>query len=220
MKEISAALVRAQSKFAPALKKSVNPHLRTKYADLATCIDAVIEALNGAGIALTQITHPSDDHVIVETVLRHVSGETLSGGYLHLPVKKADPTGLPVTKTDPKGLTVPAVNTYNVQAFGSALTYARRYSLMTALGIAAEDDDGNDASSKGSKHVGLEALPSNLAAMYSAAETAATSEQLQAAWKAGAHALMGHTEEYRKFKNAVLLRKAQILKASGDAAHA
>jgi len=219
MKEISAALVRAQSKFAPALKKSVNPHLRTKYADLATCIDAVIEALNGAGIALTQITHPSDDHVIVETVLRHVSGETLSGGCLHLPVTKADPTGLPLTKTDPKGLTVPAVNTYNVQAFGSALTYARRYSLMAALGIAGEDDDGNDAS-RHKKDVELDALPSNLAQMYSAAETAATSEQLQAAWKAGAHALMGHTEEYRKFKNAVLLRKAQILKASGDAAHA
>jgi len=90
---------------------------------------------------------------------------------------------------------------------------------MAALGIAGEDDDGNDAS-RHKKDVELDALPSNLAQMYSAAETAATSEQLQAAWKAGAHALMGHTEEYRKFKNAVLLRKAQILKASGDAAHA
>jgi len=211
MKEISAALVRAQSKFAPALKKSVNPHLRTKYADLATCIDAVIEALNGAGIALTQITHPSDDHVIVETVLRHVSGETLSGGCLHLPVTKADPTGLPITKTDPKGLTVPAVNTYNVQAFGSALTYARRYSLMAALGIAGEDDDGNDASGKGKKGAETDNLPSNLAELYSAVEAATNKQMLDEAVKVGAHALLNHTDEYRKFKNAVLLRRSKIM---------
>jgi len=196
MKEIAAALVKAQTNFAPALKSSTNPLFRTKYADLAACIGAVIEALNNAEIALMQTATATKEYVTVETRLLHVSGEEITGGALSLPIIKADPQGI-----------------------GSAITYARRYSLMATLGIAGEDDDGNDAS-RHKKDVEPDALPSNLAAMYSAAETAATSEQLQAAWKAGAHALMGHTEEYRKFKNAVLLRKAQILKASGDAAHA
>jgi hypothetical protein len=60
--------------------------------------------------------------VIVETVFVHESGETFSAGKLHVPAAKQDPQG-----------------------YGSALTYARRYSLMAACGIAPEDDDGNAA---------------------------------------------------------------------------
>jgi hypothetical protein len=63
--------------------------------------------------------------VIVETVFIHESGETVSAGKLHVPASKLD-----------------------AQGFGSALTYARRYSLMAACGIAPEDDDGNAASKK------------------------------------------------------------------------
>jgi hypothetical protein len=120
MQQIATALVKAQRDFAPALKQSTNPHFRSRYADLAACVEAVIDALNSNGIALIQRTHDSDNGVAVETLLVHESGETLSGGILHVPAAKQDPQG-----------------------YGSALTYARRYSLMAACGIAPEDDDAN-----------------------------------------------------------------------------
>ena len=123
MKLIATAMVKAQKEFGPALKSSTNPYFTSKYADLATCVEAVIDALNNNGIALIQKCHESDTGVNVETLLLHESGESLSCGVLHVPASKQDPQG-----------------------YGSALTYARRYSLMAACGIAPEDDDGNAAS--------------------------------------------------------------------------
>ena len=54
MKNIASALVKAQKTFGPALKTSTNPHFRSRYADLSACVEAVIDALNSAGIALIQ----------------------------------------------------------------------------------------------------------------------------------------------------------------------
>lgn len=122
-KAIAGALVKAQMAFGPALKTSQNPHFKSRYADLSACVEAVIEALNANGIALIQRTLPCESGVTVETVFLHISGETLSSGPLHVPAQKQD-----------------------AQGYGSALTYARRYSLMAACGIAPEDDDGNAAS--------------------------------------------------------------------------
>jgi hypothetical protein len=59
---------------------------------------------------------------MVETVFVHESGEVIDCGLLHVPASKQDPQG-----------------------YGSALTYARRYSLLAATGLAPEDDDGNHA---------------------------------------------------------------------------
>lgn len=120
MKNIYSAFVSAQKGFAPALKANTNPHFKSKYADLAACVEAVIDALNENGIALIQKTHLDETGVTVETVFVHESGEAMDGGKLHVPAAKQDPQG-----------------------YGSALTYARRYSLMAACGIAPEDDDGN-----------------------------------------------------------------------------
>jgi len=122
MKEIAAALVLAQTKFQPALKNSQNPHFRSKYADLGACIEAVIDALHDNGIALIQHTAESDKGIIISTTFLHRSGEIYEAGSLFVPAAQQTP-----------------------QAYGSALTYARRYSLMTACGIAPEDDDGNAA---------------------------------------------------------------------------
>jgi hypothetical protein len=123
-KQISAALVKAQKAFGPALKSSQNPHFKSRYADLSACVEAVVEALNDNGIALTQRTHATDAQgVEVETVLVHESGEEMSFGRLFVPCTKND-----------------------AQGYGSAITYARRYHLQTALGLAPEDDDGNAAS--------------------------------------------------------------------------
>jgi hypothetical protein len=122
-KQIFAAMVAAQKAYGPALKTKVNPHFKNKYADLAASAEAVTDALNANGIALAQVCHESEHGVIVETKFLHESGEEWSGGKLFIPSSKQD-----------------------AQGFGSALTYARRYSLMAACGIAPEDDDGNAAS--------------------------------------------------------------------------
>lgn len=122
-KNIYAAFVKSQVAFGPALKTHTNPAFKSKYADLSACIEAVVDALNANGIGLVQRTHPDERGVTVETVFVHESGESMSGGTLHVPASKQD-----------------------AQGYGSALSYARRYSLMAACGIAPEDDDGNAAS--------------------------------------------------------------------------
>ena len=122
-KNIAAAFVKAQRAFGPALKTSTNPHFKSKYADLANCVEAVVDALNANGIALMQRTFECKDGVLLETVFVHESGEVMECGMLHVPASKHDAMG-----------------------FGSCLTYARRYSLLTATGLAPEDDDGVAAS--------------------------------------------------------------------------
>lgn len=123
MKNIASAFVKAKKAFAPAMKTSTNPHFKSKYADLAACVEAVDDAFLDNGIVMYQETSEDSTGVTVETVLLHESGEMLRCGKLHVPAQKNDPQG-----------------------YGSALSYARRYSLMAACGIAPEDDDGNAAS--------------------------------------------------------------------------
>ena len=123
MKTIAPAFIKAKREFGPALKDKTNPAFRSKYADLGACIDAVEEALLNNGIAFIQETFEDAGGVTIETVFIHESGESLRCGKLRVPAVKQD-----------------------AQGYGSALTYARRYSLMTACGIAPEDDDGNAAS--------------------------------------------------------------------------
>lgn len=128
VKTIASAFVTAKKAFGPALKEKNNPAFRSKYADLGACIDAVEDALLANGIAFIQETFEDDTGVTVETVFLHESGESMRCGKLHVPASKQDPQG-----------------------YGSALTYARRYSLMAACGIAPEDDDGNAASGRQQK---------------------------------------------------------------------
>lgn len=123
MKAIATALVKARAEFSPALKNATNPHFKNRYADLGACIDAVEGPLLKNDIFLYQETSEDPSGVTVETVFLHASGEELRCGKLHVPASKQDPQG-----------------------YGSALTYARRYSLVTACGIAQEDDDGEAGS--------------------------------------------------------------------------
>ena len=122
-KLISTALVKAQRQFAPALKNATNPHFKSRYVDLASCVDSVVGALNDNGIFLFQTTSEHPDGIICETSFIHESGERLDCGKLFFPAPKHDPQG-----------------------FMSCLTYIRRASLMTATSQAPEDDDGNSAS--------------------------------------------------------------------------
>ncbi len=128
MKNLSAALVKALGEIGGAAKDKENPFFKSKYADLGSVIDAVKPALAKNDLGFTQHCQPSEDGVIVETILHHASGETLSMGSLYVPANKRD-----------------------AQGFGSAQTYARRYSLQTAFGVPAEDDDDNAAVQSGQR---------------------------------------------------------------------
>ena len=105
-----------------AAKTSNNPHFRSKYADLASVMDACMGPLNAAGIAVLQPTGEDEVGRYVETILLHAESSESLKCRVPLILQKND-----------------------MQGYGSAVTYARRYGLMAMAGIAPEDDDGNAA---------------------------------------------------------------------------
>ena len=136
MKSIASALAAAQSNMSKALKQANNPHFKRKYADLGSVMDACLPALNEVGIAVIQPAGEDETGRYVETVFIHgESGEKLS---CRVP--------LIVGKND-------------MQGYGSAVTYARRYGLMAMAGIAPEDDDGHAASQSAPQQQQRKAAP-------------------------------------------------------------
>ena len=189
MKQISAALVKAQKAFGPALKTSTNPHFKSRYADLSACVEAVIEGLNDNGIMLMQPCHESESGVTVETLFIHESGEQMSAGKLHVPAAKNDPQG-----------------------YGSALTYARRYSLMAACGIAPEDDDGNAGSKPAPKREPVTLTDNTVAdfltTINDAKDMDALKKAFSVAYKAAEH--VSDAKAQAKFEQAKDQRKTSI----------
>jgi hypothetical protein len=124
IKDLAAALVKAQANLKPASKDGTNPHFRSSYATLQSVWDAARLVLSPNGLSIVQSFEAGDgDTVSVTTTLLHTSGQFI-GGTLTLKPTKADPQGL-----------------------GSAITYARRYALSAILGIVADDDDDGNAAS-------------------------------------------------------------------------
>jgi hypothetical protein len=130
--ELAAALAIAQGEITGALKSSKNPFFKSNYADLASVWDACRESLSRNGLAVIQTTEGvSTETITVVTTLAHKSGQFIKG-VLTMTPKDGSP-----------------------QAFGSCLTYARRYALAAIVGVAQVDDDANAASGKdanGIKH--------------------------------------------------------------------
>ena len=124
IKELATALNKAQAEMSGAKKKATNPFFKSKYSDMNAVVDAVRIPFCDNGLSYSQFPIFNDKCVGVETILMHSSGEWISSTLM-----------LPMTKQDP-------------QAAGSAITYARRYSLQAIAGIPSEDDDGNTASAK------------------------------------------------------------------------
>jgi hypothetical protein len=126
IKEIAMALAKARAQFGSATRDAFNPAFRSKYADLASALNAVSLPLAAQGVSVMQFpeTNVEGKTVTVETLLLHSSGEWIGCS-----------TTMPVLKWDPQGI-------------GSAITYARRYGVMAVCGIAPEDDDG-EAAGKG-----------------------------------------------------------------------
>ena len=188
--KVAAAFVKAQKEFGPALKSSSNPHFKSRYADLAACVEAVVDALNNNGIGLTQRVSPCENGVIIETVFVHESGEVMTSGQLHVPATKQD-----------------------AQGYGSALTYARRYSLMAACGIAPEDDDGTAATKK---PAALAAPVPDITDHLSAIEASANSEELATVYAAAINACQGNQQLQTKVMAA---KKARIERAKKEKAN-
>jgi hypothetical protein len=124
--KLAEALAKAQPEMGNAAFDAINPHFKSKYATLASVRDAVTMPLAANGLAIVQLTSEGDGKMIVHTRLMHSSGEWIESAY-------------------------PIINDVNKpQAMGSALTYARRYSLASICSIASEqDDDGNAAQEHG-----------------------------------------------------------------------
>lgn len=118
-----ADLAAAQSEMGNAALNKVNPHFKSKYADLAAVRAAILPALNKHGFAVIQTTLVNGEGIILRTELAHKSGESRVSEY---PISGGTP-----------------------QQQGSALTYARRYGLATIAGIASEEDDDGNAASRG-----------------------------------------------------------------------
>lgn len=127
IKELATALAKAQATLQAAKKGSVNPHFQYKYADLLSVWDACREALTANGLSVAQMADVDEEgKTVLETILMHTSGEWIMG---RLPVLSI--------KADPQGQ-------------GSAITYARRYSLSAIIGLCTEgDDDGEAAMDRG-----------------------------------------------------------------------
>lgn len=120
---IAKALATAQANMGKALKDTKNPHFKSKYADLSSVMGATLPALNANGIAVIQPLRETDLGRYVVTIFLHESGESLEC-----------PVPIILGKNDMQGL-------------GSAVTYARRYGMLSLSGVApeGEDDDGNAA---------------------------------------------------------------------------
>lgn len=136
--ELTKALVEARKQFKPVVKQSENPFFKrngkpSKYADLETAIEATQDALAANKLTVVQFPISKNNpisgavEVGVFTTLIHESGEFIGEGFT-----------LPLGKQD-------------AQTGVAAVTYARRTGYLGALGIAAEDDDGNTAAGRNSR---------------------------------------------------------------------
>jgi hypothetical protein len=123
--DLCAALSKAQGAIKGATKDANNPHFRSNYATLAAVWEACREPLSEHGLAVVQLPGTDEHGLYLETILTHATGQFI-GSVLYVTPVKDDPQGI-----------------------GSAITYARRYSLQAIVGIAPEDDDGEAAMGRG-----------------------------------------------------------------------
>jgi hypothetical protein len=132
--EIAKALAKFQSEVSDPNRTKENAFLKSKYVTLDSLLQAVRPVLANNGLSFLQVPFTGADVVSVTTMLLHESGEWL----------ESNPFTLPLMKKDPQGV-------------GSVVTYARRYSLSSILGVAWDEDDDAQSNNeteliKGIKH--------------------------------------------------------------------
>jgi hypothetical protein len=150
IKDLAAAMLKVQSELNPAVKDASNPFARSRYATLNSVITASREALLKNGIWVVQYPVPADHgHLGLVTRLTHASSGQWQSCLMVKPLAKPDPQG-----------------------FGSALTYARRYSISAMIGLIVEDDDAESACGRGRNGNGSSVAENNHHQQYSVANQA------------------------------------------------
>lgn len=124
--ELASALSKAQGEMQAAIKDSINPFFKSKYADLGSVWDAARPVLSKNGLCIMQTTEMLADKLVMVTTLAHTSGQWMKSC---LPLNPS--------KNDSQGI-------------GAAITYLRRYSLSALVGVVCDnDDDGETAVGRG-----------------------------------------------------------------------
>jgi len=188
LNEIASALVKAQASMKNAALTKTNPHFKSKFADLAEVRNTVVPVLAANGIAVVQALAEN----VVMTRLIHVSGQWIESA-----------------------CSIPAGQ--DMQKMGSAITYARRYSLSAICGIAAdEDDDANAAATPATGPKAVAKAPDGFEDWLSDLEAVADngSEALKAAWSKSQPYLRKHLTDTDSAKWEALKAKAAKVKAS------
>lgn len=122
--EIATALAKCQGEMSFASKDSLNPHFKSRYADLSAVWDAIREPLSKHGLSVSQIIDVIEGKPILISMLMHTSGQWIKS-------------------------IIPVINANNTsQGQGSGLTYARRYALAALVGCVQDDDDGQESMPK------------------------------------------------------------------------
>lgn len=192
--EIAAALAKAQGVMKNAALNKVNPHFKSKYADLAGIRDTVIPSLTTNGISVVQTLDAMHDGVtMLLTRLIHTSGQWIESQ-------------------------CPILAGGDMQKMGSAITYARRYSLSAICGIAAdEDDDANAAStSQPSKPQAVAKVPPGYDDWLADLEATAQegSDALKTAWQKSQPFLRKHLTDTDNAKWTELKARAEKVQVS------
>lgn len=136
-KTLYTAILEAQKEFPVVKKSESNPFFKSKYAGLPSVLEVVLPILHKHGVAVLQPPVSTEEGKIgVTTILVHAdSGEKMESSF-----------SMTLSKNDPQGA-------------GSAITYARRYALVSILGLNVDDDDdgnyasGNVAKKSGNKEI-------------------------------------------------------------------
>jgi len=152
---LAAAMAKAQAEMHNPRFDSTNPHFKSKFASLAAVREAVIPVLAKHGLSLTQfpVTHEGTAGCINH--LAHESGEWMEETFL-----------LPVDKS-------------NAHGYASALTYAKRLSMQSVVGVVGDEDDDGNAAADGVKPVPNEVMGK----LASRIQNATSSEELAGIWK-------------------------------------
>jgi hypothetical protein len=120
--QLATALASAQSEMKNAKLNKVNPHFKSKYADLAEIRDTVTPALSKHGLAMVHGLDPSDNGIHVVSRLLHKSGQWIESRF-------------PIAYDKP-------------QVMASGVTYGRRYNSSALTNISADDDDDANAANE------------------------------------------------------------------------
>ena len=121
--ELAKAFAKTQQELKQPLKDAANPFFKSTYVPLENVAESITEAATKNGLSFSQEPSFDDGMVTVTTLVMHSSGEWIEYAPLKMKPVKNDP-----------------------QAFGSAITYAKRYALSAIFGITSDkDDDGNEA---------------------------------------------------------------------------